>query len=54
VKEATGVDPTQATAGMKKPDLVSYCATKLEGTRWVPAPLRSLATSSLQDADAEA
>ncbi|MBT2304022.1 hypothetical protein J7E70_26645 [Variovorax paradoxus] len=40
VKEATGADPTQATAGMKKADLVGYCAAKLEGTRWLPAPLR--------------
>lgn len=40
VKEATGVDPTQATAGMKKAEVVAYCATKLEGTRWLPSPLR--------------
>jgi len=52
VKEATGVDPTQATAGMKKADVVAYCASKLEGTRWVPAPLRSSVASSLQDATA--
>ncbi|MEJ8859962.1 ParB/RepB/Spo0J family partition protein [Variovorax robiniae] len=54
VMEATGVDPAQATSGMKKPDLVRYCASKLEGTRWVPAPLRALAASSLQDDTAEA
>ncbi len=42
VKEATGMDPTQATAGMKKPDLVCYCASKLEGTRWLPLPLQTL------------
>jgi ParB family chromosome partitioning protein len=54
VKEATGVDPAQATSGMKKADLVSSCAGKLEGTRWVPAPLCSSGASSLQDATAEA
>jgi len=40
VKEATGVDPTQATAGMKKAEVVAYCARQLEGTRWLPSPLR--------------
>ncbi|WP_213957494.1 ParB/RepB/Spo0J family partition protein [Variovorax sp. dw_954] len=49
VKEATGVDPTQAAVGMKKPDLVSYCASKLEGTRWVPAPLRRLEAQRSSD-----
>ncbi|MEJ8851852.1 ParB/RepB/Spo0J family partition protein [Variovorax rhizosphaerae] len=54
VREATGVDATQATAGMKKPDLVSYCAAKLEGTRWVPAPLRPcLVSSGLPEAEAD-
>jgi ParB family chromosome partitioning protein len=40
VKEATGADPAQATSGMKKGEVVAYCANKLEGTRWLPAPLR--------------
>ncbi|MDM0058938.1 ParB/RepB/Spo0J family partition protein [Variovorax fucosicus] len=40
VKEATGVNPMQATAGMKKAEVVAYCASKLEGTRWLPSPLR--------------
>ena len=39
VKEATGVDPTQATAGMKKAEVVAYCASKLERTRWLLSPL---------------
>ncbi|CAN7775353.1 ParB/RepB/Spo0J family partition protein [Variovorax sp. LjRoot84] len=42
VKEATGIDATQAVAGMKKSDAVAHCASKLEGARWLPAPLRSL------------
>ncbi|MEJ8852161.1 hypothetical protein [Variovorax rhizosphaerae] len=42
VKEATGVDATQATVGMKKAEVVAYCESKLEGTRWLPAPLRNL------------
>jgi ParB family chromosome partitioning protein len=41
VKEAIGGEPAQATAGMKKRDLVAYCAAKLEGTRWLPSPLRA-------------
>ncbi|CAN7776514.1 hypothetical protein LJR175_007823 [Variovorax sp. LjRoot175] len=42
VKEATGSDATRAVAGMKKPDAVAHCASKLEGARWLPVPLRSL------------
>ncbi|MDM0108009.1 hypothetical protein QTH97_23880, partial [Variovorax sp. J22R24] len=41
VKEATGIDSTKAVAGMKKPDAIAYCASKLEGLRWLPAPLRA-------------
>jgi len=41
MREATGVDETAATAGMKKAELVTYAAGKLEGTRWLPKPLRS-------------
>ncbi|WP_409054093.1 ParB/RepB/Spo0J family partition protein [Variovorax sp. GrIS 2.14] len=40
VKEATGIDPGAATAGLKKDEVVAYCASKLEGTRWLPSPLR--------------
>ncbi len=43
VKEATGIDSTKAVAGMKKPQAISYCASKLEGLRWLPAPLRARA-----------
>lgn len=42
VKEATGIDSTNAVAGMKKPEAIAYCATKLEGLRWLPAPLRPI------------
>lgn len=40
VKEATGVDPSMAITGLKKADLVAHCAARLEGTRWLPTPLR--------------
>lgn len=45
VKEATGIDSTKAVAGMKKPEVIAYCATKLEGLRWLPAPLRACAAN---------
>lgn len=41
VKEATGIDATKTVAGMKKPDAVAHCASQLEGSRWLPAPLRA-------------
>jgi len=41
VKEATGIDSTKAVSGMKKPEAITYCASKLEGLRWLPAPLRA-------------
>jgi ParB family chromosome partitioning protein len=40
VKEASGIDPAAATAGLRKDEVVAYCACKLEGTRWLPSPLR--------------
>jgi ParB family chromosome partitioning protein len=40
VAEASGIDATKAVAGMKKPDAIAHCAAKLEGTRWLPSPLR--------------
>ena len=40
VKEAIGIDPAAATSGLKKDEVVAYCASKLEGTRWLPTPLR--------------
>ena len=40
VKEATGVDATHTVAKMKKAELTAYCARQLEGTRWLPGPLR--------------
>ena len=42
VKEATRPDATKAVAGMKKPEAAAYCASKLEGSRWLPTPLRPL------------
>lgn len=51
VKEATGCDATTVTAGMKKADLVAHCAVKLEGTRWLPSPMRPLLPSDRHSAD---
>ena len=42
VKEATGSDPAKELDGKKKADAVAWCAGKLEGTRWLPLPLRIL------------
>ena len=42
VKEATGTDASKAVAGMKKPEIVAFCASKLEGARWLPRPLRPI------------
>jgi ParB family chromosome partitioning protein len=53
VKEATGIDSTKAVAGMKKLDAVAHCAAKLEGTRWLPAPLRPLTADPRSTEDEE-
>lgn len=47
VKEATGIDSTKSVAGMKKPEAIAYCASKLEGLRWLPGPLRARAANSV-------
>ena len=52
VNEATGIDATQAMAGMKKADAVAHCASKLEGSRWLPVALRSLGAQPLTPDDA--
>ncbi|MDM0116790.1 ParB/RepB/Spo0J family partition protein [Variovorax sp. J22R133] len=46
VQEATGIDSTKAVGGMKKPEAIAYCASKLQGLRWLPAPLRPHATAT--------
>lgn len=51
VKEASGADATQAVAGMKKPEVAAYCANKLEGSRWLPSPLRPLVAKPQTSAD---
>lgn len=48
VKEATGIDATKDVGGMKKAEAIAYCASKLEGTRWLPSPLRALLPSDRQ------
>lgn len=42
VREATGTDCSSAVAGMKRSEVIQYCASKLEGSRWLPEPLRPL------------
>ena len=54
VKEATGADESGAVSGMKKDEAVRHCAAKLEGSRWLPAPLRPLpaaAIAAVEEAD---
>lgn len=51
VMEATESDATAAAAGMKKGDLVAYCAAKLEGTRWLPSPLRTVVSGNGREED---
>lgn len=46
VQEATGEHDTPAVAAMRKAEAAAYCARRLEGTRWLPSPLRSLAAAS--------
>ena len=46
VQEATGEHGAPAVAAMmKKAEATAYCARKLEGTRWLPSPLRPLAAA---------
>lgn len=51
LKEATGIDASASVASMKKGELVAYCASKLEGTRWLPVPLRPLLPPDHPSAD---
>jgi ParB family chromosome partitioning protein len=46
VQQATGVDVAKPVGLMKKPEAVAFCAAKLEGTRWLPTPLRTLAAKA--------
>jgi ParB family chromosome partitioning protein len=46
VTEACGTEVAKPVAGMKKGEAVTYCAAKLEGTRWLPAPLRQKAAQT--------
>ncbi|MGF6346763.1 ParB/RepB/Spo0J family partition protein [Variovorax sp. W2I14] len=45
VQEATGEQATPAMAAMKKAEAAAHCARRLEGTRWLPSPLRRLAAA---------
>ncbi len=55
VREASGIDCTKEVAAMKKSEAADYCAARLEGTRWLPVPLRPLVAGPLQAcADAQA
>ncbi|MDM0029148.1 ParB/RepB/Spo0J family partition protein [Variovorax saccharolyticus] len=48
VSEACGPEVAKPIAGMKKADAVAYCAAKLEGTRWLPVPLKRKPAPSAQ------
>ena len=41
VSQATGSDASKAIGAMKKTEAVAYAASKLEGTRWLPSPLKT-------------
>lgn len=41
VREATGTEVPASLAALRKPALAAHCASLLEGTRWVPLPLRT-------------
>jgi ParB family chromosome partitioning protein len=43
--EATGEHGTPLVVAMKKAEAAAHCARGLEGTRWLPAPLRPLAAA---------
>ncbi|MGJ7609264.1 ParB N-terminal domain-containing protein [Variovorax sp. LT1R20] len=45
VEEAIGEHGTPLVAAMKKAEAAAHCARRLEGTRWLPAPLRPLAAA---------
>jgi ParB family transcriptional regulator, chromosome partitioning protein len=45
VAEATGEQGTPAVGAMKKAEAAAHCARRLEGTRWLPSPLRPLAAA---------
>jgi ParB family chromosome partitioning protein len=46
VTQACGAEVAKPLAGMKKADAVGYAQSKLEGTRWLPAPLQRKAVSA--------
>lgn len=52
VKEATGEDFAASVTGLKKDQVALYCAGKLEGSRWLPQPLRPLAATAAPTDDA--
>ncbi|WP_157610309.1 hypothetical protein [Variovorax sp. Root434] len=43
MQELTGEQGTSLVAAMKKAEVAAHCARRLEGTRWLPSPLRPLA-----------
>lgn len=55
VREATGQDCTAAVSRMSRGEAARYCASRLEGTRWLPEALRSQGTGAdaLEDHERE-
>ena len=45
VQEATGEQVTPDMAAIKRSEAAAHCARRLEGTRWLPSPLRPLAVA---------
>jgi len=48
VREATGIDCTATVSGLKRSEAIQYCAAQLEGSRWLPGPLRPHAPNDAQ------
>lgn len=51
VTEAAGADAAKEVGGMKKAEAVEFCAAKLEGTRWLPAPLKQMGAAQEAGSD---
>lgn len=54
VAEATGEDASKAMGAMKKAEAIAYADAKLQGTRWLPVPLRRVVRDLEDEARDEA
>ncbi|SFQ70601.1 chromosome partitioning protein, ParB family [Variovorax sp. OK605] len=53
VREATGAEVPAPLTSLKKPALAAHCASQLEGTRWLPLPLRARHAQSEENEERE-